>query len=121
VVYPPLGIALWKTVVMRAAIAVVAVAATLVLGSFFGYVRSALAVLMCLLIARFGIRFINSMAIAPPEPEIADVSRYGLKYVCTMCGLELKVAKAARDNPPRHCMEPMELLREDGKPPLHPV
>lgn len=113
--------ALWTTLVVSPAIAVVAVAATLALGSFFGYVRSALAVLMCLLIARFGIRFIHSMAVAPPEPEIADVSRYGLKYVCTMCGLELKVDKAARDNPPRHCMEPMDLLREDGKPPLHPV
>jgi hypothetical protein len=113
--------ALWRRSAVRAAVALGAVAATFILGSFFGYVRSAFAVLMCLLIARFGIRFIHSMAIAPPEPEIADVSRYGLKYVCTMCGLELRVDKAARDNPPRHCMEPMELIREDGKPPLHPV
>jgi hypothetical protein len=113
--------ALWTTGLMRAAIGAAAVGATLLLGSFFGYLRAALAVLMCLLIARFGIRFIRSMAIAPPEPEIADVSRYGLKYVCTMCGLELRVDKAARDQPPRHCMEPMELQREDGKPPLRPV
>jgi hypothetical protein len=31
------------------------------------------------------------------------------------------VEKAARDKAPSHCMEPMVLLREGGRPPLRPV
>jgi hypothetical protein len=54
------------------------------------------------------------MVSIPPEPELADVSDYGLRYVCTMCGLELKVEKAAHDKPPSHCMEPMTLVDRGG-------
>jgi hypothetical protein len=69
----------------------------------------------------FGARYIHSVVSAPPEPEIADVSEYGLKYVCTMCGLELKIEVAAKDKAPSHCMEPMVLVRSGGKPPLRPI
>ena len=95
--------------------------AVLLLGSFFGYIRAAVAVAMFFAIAVFGTRYLRFMVIAPPEPEITDVSRFGLKYVCQVCGLELRVEKAAKDRPPSHCAEPMVLTREDGKPPLHPV
>jgi hypothetical protein len=98
-----------------------AAAAVLVLGSFFGYVRAAVAVAMFCAIAVFGTRYLRFMVIAPPDPEITDVSRFGFKYVCNVCGLELKVERAAKDRPPSHCAEPMALIREDGKPPLHPV
>lgn len=91
------------------------------LGIRFGYLRAGIAVLMFLAIAVFGSRQIRSMLSIPPEPEIADVSDYGLKYVCTMCGLELKIEKAAKDKAPTHCMEPMVLVRTGGKPPLRPV
>jgi hypothetical protein len=101
-----------------AALAAVAVA---VLGAFFGYVRAAVAVAMFAGILLVGVRYIASIAAAPPEPEVADVGEYGLKYVCTMCGLELKIEKAARDRAPMHCLEPMVLVREGGKPPLRPV
>ena len=45
---------------------------------------------------------------------MADVAKYELRYVCTMCGLELKVEKAARDKAPTHCMEPMVLVTGHG-------
>ena len=92
-----------------------------VLAYLYGFLRAGIASAMFLGIALAGTRFVRQMVVAPPEPEIADVSEYGLKYVCDNCGLELRVEKAARDRPPTHCTEPMTLLREDGKPPLRPI
>ena len=100
---------------------VAALVAVGVLGYLYGFLRASLAVLMFLAIVLVGTRFVRQMVIAPPEPEVADVSAYGLKYVCENCGLELKVEKAAKDRPPSHCTEPMKLVREGGGPPLRPV
>lgn len=102
-------------------LAALALAAVIALGPTFGFVRAAVGVLMFFAIATFGTRQVRSMMKAPPEPELADVSEYGLKYVCTMCGLELKIEVAAKDRPPSHCMEPMVLERTGGKPPLRTV
>ncbi|MGI8775764.1 MAG: hypothetical protein ACR2KQ_12330 [Actinomycetota bacterium] len=88
------------------------------LGTMFGFVRAAVAVGMFAIIATFGSRQARSMLKAPPEPELADVSGYGLRYVCSMCGLELKVEVAAKDRAPSHCMEPMVLVRTGGEPPV---
>jgi hypothetical protein len=92
-----------------------------VLGYYFGYVRVAIAGVVFLLLFSFALRQVRSLASAPPDPEVTDVSEYGLRYVCTMCGLELKVEVAARDKAPTHCMEPMKLVRVGGKPPLTTV
>jgi hypothetical protein len=97
------------------------VAVTIGLGFAFGFLRATIAVLIFLGIFVFGARQIRSMVSIPPEPELADVSDYGLKYVCRMCGLELKVEVAAKDKAPTHCMEPMELVRTGGKPPLRSI
>jgi hypothetical protein len=87
----------------------------------FGVVRTLLALAMGLVIMVIGVKYTHSVVSSPPEPEVADVSEYGLRYVCTMCGLELKVEVAAKDRAPSHCMEPMVLVRTGGKPPLTPV
>lgn len=87
----------------------------------FGVVRTLVALLMGLVILRLGVKYMHSIGAAPPEPEIADVSEYGLKYICTMCGLELKVEVAAKDRAPSHCMEPMVLVRAGENPPLRSV
>jgi hypothetical protein len=111
---------LWRNPVRWLAAAVL-VAAYAALGNSFGYVRAAIGLAMFAAILVFGARWIASAVSSQPEPEVTDVSDYGLKYVCTMCGLELKVEVAARDKPPTHCMEPMVLVRSGGKPPLRPV
>ena len=98
--------------------AVVAIAA---FGPRFGFVRAAVAVAMFAAILVVGLRYLRTVVTVLPEPQVADVGEYGLKYVCSMCGLELRVEKAARDKAPSHCMEPMVLVREDGRPPLRPV
>ncbi len=91
------------------------------IGEVFGYLRAALALGVFLLLASIGLRQIRSLANAPPDPEVADVGEYGLRYVCTVCGLELKVEVAARDKAPTHCMEPMKLVQAGGRPPLSTV
>jgi hypothetical protein len=98
-----------------------AVALVVTLGELFGYVRAAVGIAMFVGIVVIGSRWIASAVAYQPDPEPTDVSDYGLKYVCTMCGLELKVEVAARDKPPTHCMEPMVLVRTGGKPPLRPL
>jgi hypothetical protein len=105
----------------RLLLLLLAAVAVVVLGEMFGYFRSITGVAMFAAIFVFGTRYAQSMGEIPPEPEITDVSEYGLKYVCGVCGLELRVEKAARDKAPTHCMEPMKLVREGGKPPLRPV
>jgi hypothetical protein len=107
--------------VTKAVVAALMVVVVAALAVPFGYVRAGVAVAMSAAIFLAGVRYYSSIVAAPPEPEVADVSEYGLKYVCTMCGLELRVEKAARDKAPTHCMEAMVLVREDGRPPLHPV
>ncbi|MFN2488934.1 MAG: hypothetical protein ABR529_04200 [Actinomycetota bacterium] len=106
---------------MRLVAVGLALGAVAVLGPSFGFVRAAVAVLMFAAIFVFGSRYIRTIVTVPLEPEVTDVSDYGLRYVCSMCGLELRVERAARDKAPTHCMEPMVLVREDGKPPLRPV
>jgi hypothetical protein len=97
------------------------VAAAIAIVSPFGVLRTLIALAMGVLILVFGVRYVHSVVTSQPEPEIADVGDYGLRYVCTMCGLELKVEVAAKDKAPSHCMEPMVLVRTGGKPPLRPV
>lgn len=90
------------------------------LGTAFGYPRAAVAVVTFFLIARFGIHWMRSAVASQPEPEVTDVSGYGLRYVCTMCGLELKIEIAAKDRAPSHCMEPMVLIRTPEPDPSTP-
>jgi hypothetical protein len=120
VVYQPLWNPLWRTLVKGYLALAVVIAGALFL-SPYGVVRTLIAMAMGLVLLVFGVRYIGSVVSSPPEPEIADVSDYGLRYVCTMCGLELKVEVAAKDRAPTHCMEPMVLVRTGGKPPLRPV
>jgi hypothetical protein len=121
VVYPRLWIALWRTPAVRALLVVLLAAAVAVLTPSYGFVRSAIGVALFAAILVFGYKYWRDVGLIPPEPDLEDVSDYGLKYVCTVCGLELKVEKASKDKPPTHCGEKMELVRSGGKPPLKPV
>ena len=108
-----------RALVLASVVAALAVVG--VLGYFSGFLRAVIAAIVFFLLFSFALRQVRSLASAPPDPEVADVSEYGLRYVCTMCGLELKVEVAARDKAPTHCMEPMKLVRTGGKPPLTTV
>jgi hypothetical protein len=90
------------------------------LGETFGYLRGAigLAVLAALLV--LGFKYWRDVGLIPPETETTDVREFDLKYVCRVCGLELRVEVAAKDKAPTHCGEAMELV-SGGTPPLRPV
>jgi hypothetical protein len=47
-----------------------------------------------------------------PTPEEGEMRRVNLKYLCTICGVEVKMTKAGEDlpPPPRHCLEDMQLV-----------
>lgn len=105
----------------RIVIFLLAISSIVLIGEIFGYVRAVIAVGAFVVLFTFALRQVRNLGNAPPDPEIADVSNYGLRYVCTMCGLELKLEVAARDRAPTHCMEPMKLVRSGGKPPLTTV
>jgi hypothetical protein len=122
VVFPPLWIALWTTTpAVKALLAGIALVALVLFGELYGYFRSVVGILLFAAIAYWGLRASYSAVSYEPEPEIADVRDLDLKYVCTMCGLELKVEVAAQDKAPKHCGEPMQLVRSGGRPPLHSV
>jgi hypothetical protein len=106
-------------VTILAAVAVLTLA--ILLAGTSGFFRIVAAVLMAVIILATGLRRLRRYRTLLPEPEPADVSRYDLRYRCTVCGLELKVEVATTDKPPTHCGEPMELIREGGRPPLHSV
>ena len=47
-----------------------------------------------------------------PTPEEGELRRVNLRYRCSICGAEVRMTKAGEDlpEPPRHCMEDMELV-----------
>ena len=92
-----------------------------VVGRSFGFVRAVVALAMGAAIFYVGFSYFRSAGEAPPDPGVEDVSEESLRYVCTMCGLELKVEVAASDRAPSHCREKMVLVQGPRRPPLRPV
>jgi|GEM_PF-3684799 len=98
-----------------AAIAVVTSIVLLIVGKASGFARGAVAVVMALAIAWFGIGYFNQLG-HPPPPDLEPLSvdpRLRLAYVCNMCGLELAVLMVAKERAPKHCGEEMVLIRKD--------
>jgi hypothetical protein len=106
----------------RPPIALLALAgiALVFLGESFGYVRAAIGLALLVAFVAFGFKYWRDVGLIPPEPEPTDVSDFDLKYVCRVCGLELRVEVAAKDKPPKHCGEAMQLV-PGGTPPLRPI
>lgn len=78
-----------------------------------GVFRVLVAMAMAVGIAAFGIGYFRQLGNPPPpDPEPMAVDpRLRLAYLCEMCGLELAVVMAAKDKAPKHCGEPMILIR----------
>lgn len=68
------------------------------------------------LFLRVGIGVLRALAAPPPTPAPAgELRRVKLLYRCELCGTEVRMTTATEENPdpPRHCMEAMELLPAD--------
>lgn len=65
------------------------------------------------LIFKIGFALLGSFARPAPEPPPAgEMRRVNLTYRCSQCGMELRVREAHSESPdpPRHCMDEMELV-----------
>lgn len=96
-------------------------AVAVMLGIAFGYVRALVAFVFAGFVLWLGTSYFRAAGEVPPEPDAEDVSSSELKYVCTVCGLELRVEVATTDRAPRHCREAMVLVNEGSTPPLRPI
>jgi hypothetical protein len=66
-----------------------------------------------LLVIRFSLGMLRSLAAPLPEPPPAgELRRVKLRFKCQQCGMELRVDHASNEDPepPRHCMDEMELV-----------
>jgi len=71
------------------------------------------AVLLCAVILRVGWFFLQQFATPPPPPpDPGTLRRVRLTFRCETCGAEVRMTSAATEDPepPRHCMEDMELV-----------
>jgi hypothetical protein len=70
-------------------------------------------VVLSLVILRVGWFFLQQFATPPPPPpDPGTLRRVRLVYRCPNCGAEVRMTSAATEDPepPRHCMEDMELI-----------
>ena len=72
-----------------------------------------LALVAFLVIMRIGLALIRALGQPVPEPPPpGELRKVALQYRCSICGAELKMTRAneALPEPPRHCLEDMELV-----------
>ncbi len=72
-----------------------------------------IAVVVGLVIVRFGFAMLRSLGTPVPEPPPAgELRKVKMTYRCSLCGTEVRmtVANDAMPDPPRHCMEDMDLI-----------
>jgi hypothetical protein len=74
------------------------------------------AVVLGALILVVGVFFLRQFATPPPPPpDPGTLRRVRLTYRCPSCGAEVRMTTAATEDPepPRHCMEDMELIKSE--------
>lgn len=76
-------------------------------------VKLLIAVVAGYLIFKAGFALLGSFARPVPEPPPpGEMRKVKLTYRCSVCGMELRVREALSEDPepPRHCMDEMELV-----------
>lgn len=72
-----------------------------------------MALVMFLVIFRLGLMVLRMLARPVPEPPPpGEMRRVSIRYRCDICGSEVRMTLAAdqQPEPPRHCLEDMELV-----------
>jgi hypothetical protein len=71
------------------------------------------AVVLFVTIASLGFVFLRGLAAARPKEKIdpEDVAELDVFFVCAECGTELQVTRLGEVQVPRHCGEPMTVVR----------
>jgi hypothetical protein len=76
-------------------------------------IRPIIAGVAIFLLLKIGYRIIGGMARPVPEPPPeGELRRVNLRYQCQSCGAEIRMMRAANEDPmpPRHCMDEMALI-----------
>jgi hypothetical protein len=76
------------------------------------------AVVLFLVIAFTGISFLRGISNARPHEQVEpeDVAELDVYFVCSECGTELQVTRLGEIQVPRHCGEPMTVVRRPRSP-----
>ena len=85
----------------------------LVLVTDLGVFPIAVAVLAAAVFLRIGFGFLGGMSQPVPEPPPAgELRKVKIEFRCSICGAELvmKIANDEMPDPPRHCLEDMDLV-----------
>ncbi|HVT78972.1 MAG TPA: hypothetical protein VHD87_18165 [Acidimicrobiales bacterium] len=75
--------------------------------------RLIVAVVAAYVMFRVGMWAIRTfMQAPPPPPPSGEMRRVKMNYRCPTCGTEVRVTRAASEDPepPRHCMDEMEYV-----------
>ena len=78
--------------------------------------KVAVAFVVFALLIRAGVWMIRVVSSEPPPPPPkGELRKIDARYRCTVCGMEMKVMLAPDEDPepPRHCMEDMDLVRQE--------
>ncbi|SVA45045.1 uncharacterized protein METZ01_LOCUS97899, partial [marine metagenome] len=71
------------------------------------------AVVLVVVLIRTGLALLRALATPVPEPPPpGDLRKVKLQYRCSLCGTEVRMTVATEEHPdpPRHCMEEMEIV-----------
>ena len=72
-----------------------------------------MAIAVAMVLLRMGLAILRTLATPLPEPPPAgELRKVKLQYRCSLCGTEVRMTVATDEspNPPRHCMDDMELI-----------
>ncbi|MBC8364255.1 MAG: hypothetical protein H8E59_04580 [Actinobacteria bacterium] len=76
-------------------------------------IKVVLAVIVAVVLIRAGLVLLRALATPVPEPPPpGDLRKVKLQYRCSLCGTEVRMTVATEQDPdpPRHCMEDMEIV-----------
>ncbi|MBL78170.1 MAG: hypothetical protein CL459_04265 [Acidimicrobiaceae bacterium] len=71
------------------------------------------AVVVVVVVIRLGLGLLRTLATPlPSPPPPGELRKVKLQYRCSLCGTEVRMTVATEEHPdpPRHCMDEMELV-----------
>lgn len=72
-----------------------------------------MAIAVAMVLLRMGLAVLRTLATPLPEPPpVGKLRKVKLQYRCSLCGTEVRMTVATDESPdpPRHCMDDMELM-----------
>jgi hypothetical protein len=76
------------------------------------FLKLVIAVVAFVLIMRVGLSILRALARPNEPPAPGEMRKVNLRYRCSICGTEVRMTQANEElpDPPRHCLEDMDLV-----------